>query len=42
MPVLVEASTRDSADVNFFAINLQEAPGPVSQYAADYGATFPI
>jgi peroxiredoxin len=42
MPVLVEASTRDSADVNFFAINLQEAPGPVSQFASDYGATFPV
>jgi peroxiredoxin len=41
MPVVVEASDQQTA-VNFYAIDLQEAAEPVSQLAADYGATFPI
>jgi peroxiredoxin len=42
MPVLVEAYSKADAGLNFFAIDLQEAPEPVAQLAADYGATFPV
>lgn len=42
MPVIVEAFAKDGGSVHFFAIDLQEAAEPVGQFAADYGATFPV
>jgi peroxiredoxin len=42
MPGVVEAAGKAGPGVTFIAINLQEAAEPVSQFAADYGATFPV
>ena len=42
MPALVEAAGKAGPDITFIAINLQEAAEPVTQFAKDYGATFPV
>ena len=42
MPVYVEAAGKAGPDITFVAINLQEAAEPVTQFAEDFGATFPV
>ena len=42
MPLLVEVANGAGDGLTVIAINLQEAPDRVREFAVDYGATFPV